>query len=130
MARPEISIPAALATGTLVVSLYQRQLPPGADLRAAPAGDETVEAARKQNAWMAAGIVSAISLIARDATIFIVGGTLVVGLDWLSRANIWTNPVTGTFDPSVALRAASPRAESNVAQMSGRTMAPSEGVVA
>lgn len=131
MARPEISVPAALATGTVVIALYQRGMPPALDVRAAQVGDQNVEAVRKQNAWMAAATVSAISLIAKDATVFIVGGAMVVILDWATRANVWTNPVTGRMDGAPNLRtAATPRAQGNVARMTGREYAPSEGVVA
>lgn len=130
MARPEISIPAALATGTVVIALYQRGMPPALDVRAAQVGDRNVEAVRKQNAWMAAATVSAISLIAKDATVFIVGGAMVVILDWMTRANIWTNPVTGNVEGPSILRAASPRATANAQRMNGREYAPSEGVVA
>jgi hypothetical protein len=130
MARPEISIPAALATGTVVIALYQRGMPPALDVRAAQVGDRNVEAVRKQNAWMAAATVSAISLIAKDATVFIVGGAMVVILDWMTRANIWTNPVTGQVEGPSILRAATPRAQANGQAMRGREYAPSEGVVA
>lgn len=130
MARPEISIPAALATGTVVIALYQRGMPPALDVRAAQVGDRNVEAVRKQNAWLAAATVSAISLIAKDATVFIVGGAMVVVLDWMTRANIWTNPVTGNVEGPAILRAATPRAAGNANRMNGREYAPSEGVVA
>jgi hypothetical protein len=55
---------------------------------------------RKQNAWMAAAVVSGISLLAKDATVFIVGGAMVVGLDWLTRYANWTNPASGKLDLS------------------------------
>jgi hypothetical protein len=128
MARPEISIPAALATGTLVYSIYNRGMPPVLDVRASKVGDGNIESVRKQNAWMAAATVAAISLIAKDATVFIVGGAMVVGLDWMTRANIWTNPATGRVEGPGIARAATPRARSN--GMGGREYAPSEGVVA
>jgi len=127
MARPEISIPAALATGTVVIALYQRGMPPVLDVRSGKVGDSNVEAVRKQNAWMAAAAVAGISLIAKDATVFIVGGAMVVVLDWMTRANIWTNPATGRVEGPQTVRAATPRARQN---SSGREYAPSEGLVA
>jgi hypothetical protein len=127
MARPEISIPAALATGTVVLALYQRGMPPALDVRAGKVGDSNVEAIRKQNAWMAAATVGAISLIAKDATVFIVGGAMVVALDWMTRANIWTNPSTGQVEGPRIFSAATPRARSNGQT---REYAPSQGVVA
>lgn len=96
--KPEVSLGLSLGTATLVYAMYNRGLPTAADMRVGEAGDETIEAVRKQNAWMAAAAVSAISLLAKDATIFIVGGAMVVGLDWMTRTNNWTNPLSGRVD--------------------------------
>jgi hypothetical protein len=126
--RPEITIPAALATGTLVYTIYNRGMPPVLDVRAAKVGDNNVEAVRRQNAWMAAATVAGISLIAKDATVFIVGGAMVVALDWMTRANIWTNPASGKVEGPAIYTAATPRARTNGSRM--REYAPSEGLVA
>lgn len=99
--RPEVSLPVALATGTVVYTIYNQGLPGQADIRAhGSVGDQTLDTVRKQNLWTAAAVVAAISLIARDATVFIVGGAMTVGLDWLTRANNFTNPLTGRIDGS------------------------------
>lgn len=124
--RAEISIPAALATGTLVYTLYNRGMPNALDTRAGQAGDPNAEAVRKQNAWAAAAVVSGISLIARDATIFIVGGSMVILLDWMTRANIWTNPATGQVEGPAVLRAATPRARAT-SDAGGAAPVPSPG---
>lgn len=97
MPKPEVSIGLALATGVLVFSIHQRGLPSMADQRASDMGDETLDTVRKQNLWLSAGVVSAISLIAKDPTIFIVGGGLAVVLDWLNRDNIWSDVLTNTI---------------------------------
>lgn len=97
MARPEISIPAGLATVTIVYTIYNRGMPSSADERVSEPGDATLETVRKQNAWMAAAAVGGISLIAKDPTIFVFGGLSVVALDWMARYNIWSNPVTNTI---------------------------------
>lgn len=96
--KPEVSLPVALATGTLVYTIYSRGLPPTADIKMADVGDENLDDVRKTNAWMAASVVAAISLMAKDATVFIVGGAMVVGLDWVTRAAEFTNPLTGRID--------------------------------
>lgn len=95
--RPEISLGMGLAVVTITYAIYQRGLPIGADTRATPP-DDTLETVRKQNAWLAAATVSGISLIAKDATIFILGGLSVVALDWIARSNIHANPVTNAID--------------------------------
>jgi hypothetical protein len=97
--RPEVSLPVALATGTVVYTIYNQGLPGQADIRAhGSVGDQTLESVRKQNLWTAAAVVGGISLIAKDATVFIVGGAMVVALDWMTRANNFTNPLTGRID--------------------------------
>jgi hypothetical protein len=96
--KPEVSIPVALATGTVVYTIYNRGLPSTVDVKIGKQGDSNIDTVRKQNAWMAAAVVSGISLLAKDATVFIVGGAMVVGLDWLTRYANWTNPVSGRLD--------------------------------
>lgn len=95
--KPEISIPAAVATGTIVVAIQGRGMPTFADVRASQtADDDVIDSVRKQNSWMAAAAVAGISLIARDPVIFIVGGTMVIAFDWMARVNILANPITNS----------------------------------
>jgi 4-amino-4-deoxy-L-arabinose transferase-like glycosyltransferase len=95
---PEVSLGLGLATATVAYTIYNRNLPPGADQRVGAPGDDHLEAARKQSAWLAAGTVAGISLLAKDPTIFVIGGLSVVVLDWLTRVNNWTNPLSGRMD--------------------------------
>jgi hypothetical protein len=94
--KPETTIVAGLAVGTIVVTLYSRGLPNNADIRVGEVGEEKIESVRKQNAWMAAATVAGISLLAKDAGIFVMGGAMVVALDWMVRVNNWTNPLTNS----------------------------------
>lgn len=96
--KPEVSLGMALGTGALVYGTYQHFVPNQADVRVGKPGDETLEKARKQAAWFSAAIVGGISLIAKDPAIFIVGGLMVVALDWATRSNNWTNPLSGRID--------------------------------
>lgn len=96
--KPEVSLGLGLATATVVYATYSNMTPSMADIRVGKPGDEHLETARKQAAWVSAGIVAGISLLAKDATIFIVGGTTVVIMDWLTRTNNWTNPLSGRVD--------------------------------
>jgi hypothetical protein len=95
--KPEVSIGIGLAVATLVYAIYNRGLPSNADVRVGKPGDATIEATRRQNAWLAAGTVAGVSLIAKDPTVFIIGGSMVVALDWLTRTNNWTN-IVDTLD--------------------------------
>jgi hypothetical protein len=96
--KPEVSLGLGLATGAVVYGTWQFFVPNQSDVRVGKPGDETLEKARKQAAWFSAAIVGGISLIAKDATIFIVGGIIVVALDWATRANNFTNPVSGRIE--------------------------------
>lgn len=107
MLKPEISLPAALATGTLVWTIQGRHLGNQLDIRGNErVGDELVESARRQASWTAAAAVSGISLIARDPVIFIVGGAMVIALDMLTRYNNLVSPLTNRFDPSAGAQVA------------------------
>ncbi len=93
--KPEVSLPVALGTAALVYSIYQQATPPIVDLRAAPASDPDVDSARRMAAWTAVGIVSGISLLAKDPTVFVVGGGMVVAMDWWTRPADAYSPKTG-----------------------------------
>jgi hypothetical protein len=96
--KPEVSLGLGLATGAVVYGTWQHFVPNQANVRVGKPGDETLEKARKQAAWFSAAIVGGISLIAKDPTIFIIGGVMVVGLDWATRSNNWTNPLSGRIE--------------------------------
>jgi hypothetical protein len=83
--KPEVSITVGLATAALVWSIYSNATPPLADIRVGEKGDRDIDASRKTASWTAAGAVSAISLIAKDPTVFIIGGAMVVAVDWWTR---------------------------------------------
>lgn len=93
--KPEISIGVGLATAAVVWSIYQNATPTIADIRAGAPQDETIDGTRKMAAWTAAGVVAGISLIAKDPTVFVVGGTMVVAVDWWHRHANAVNPDTG-----------------------------------
>jgi hypothetical protein len=112
MRKPEVSLGLGLATATVVYAIYQKGVPNQADLRVGKPGDQDAEASRKQAAWLAAGTVAGISLLAKDATIFIIGGMSVVALDWLTRVNNYTNPLSGRVDINPFTVEATPTRES------------------
>lgn len=93
--KPEVSIPIALAVGTMVYAIHSNATPTLADMRAVPPGDDNLDASRRMATWTAAGVVSFVSLIARDVNIFVVGGGMVVAMDFLSRWTANVNPDTG-----------------------------------
>lgn len=91
----ETSLAVGLATAALVWGIYNSCLPTVADIRASEPDDRDAAAAEKAAAWTAATAVSAVSLIAKDPTVFILGGSMVVALSWLHKHANNYNPTMG-----------------------------------
>ncbi len=100
--KPETSITTGLACAALVIAVYSKAVPSQADLRVGTRDDDDIDAARKAAAWTAAGVVAAVSLIAKDATVFIIGGGMVVAVDWWTRTANHNDPSLASFLPSLA----------------------------
>jgi hypothetical protein len=103
--KPEVSLGVGLATAAVVWSIYQNATPTIADIRAGAANDPTIDGTRKMAAWSAAGVVAGISLISHDPTVFIVGGIMVVMVDWWTRHANAVDPNTGSAAQSGATMA-------------------------
>ena len=95
MLAKEQSIVAGLSVATVVYATYSRATPSVADMRVGKAGDDDIESARKQAAWISAGVVGAVALIAKDPNIFVMGGAMVIALDWMTRHANQVNPQSG-----------------------------------
>lgn len=95
MLKPEVSIPVALATSVVVFAIFQGATPPYVDQRAAPPNDPDLSKAGRMATWTAAGAVSAISLIAKDPVVFMVGGAAVIVMSWWCKHGNAVNPLTG-----------------------------------
>lgn len=95
MLKPEVSLPIALGVASVVFAIYSNATPTVADIRVGKPQNEDIEASRKSAAIMSAGVVGAISLMTKDPTIFVVGGAMVVGMDWWTRHANAVNPTTG-----------------------------------
>lgn len=93
--KPEGSLVAGIATGALVYGIYQMNLGNLATVHATDAGDGNTRAARKKAAIEAVTAVAAISLLAKDVNIFILGGGIAVLLDWHARHAVEAHPETG-----------------------------------
>lgn len=103
--RPDVSITAGLATVGIVYGTYQILLPRATDVRAAPDGDAHVDKAERTATWVAASLVAGVSLIARDANIFILGGTATVVMAWTYRHANTVNPLTAVANSFTNSRA-------------------------
>ena len=93
--KPEISIPAALALGVAVYGIFQVNLPNITEVRAADVQNKDVESAERAATWEAGGLVAVLSLIAKDPTLFLVGGAITIGMAWKYRHANHVHPMTG-----------------------------------
>lgn len=93
--KPEGSIMGGIATGALVYGIYSMNMGSLATIHATPAGDGNARATRKKAAIESVAAVAAISLLAKDVNIFILGGGIVVLLDWHARHAVESHPETG-----------------------------------
>lgn len=93
--KAEVSVVAGLATASLVYAVYANATPSIADIRVAKPDDADIEASRKLAAWTSAAVVAGVSLIAKDGTIFVMGGAMVIVLDWWHRHANQVTPLTG-----------------------------------
>lgn len=103
--KPEVSIGVGLATGALVAMLYTHAMPSLIDHRAADQNDELAEKAERTAAITSAAVVTGVALIAKDPTVFVIGGAIVIGFSlWHKHANL-VNPLTGRATAPAAPRA-------------------------
>lgn len=95
MLKPNESLMASAAVVTAVYATYQMALPPLVDERVAPVGDADLAASERVATFTAAGLVSVVSLLAKDPTIFVLGGLTVIVLSWSHKHANQVNPLTG-----------------------------------
>lgn len=95
MLKPETSLGVGLATAVLVFAIFQNATPSIADIRVSEEQDPDIDSAERLASWTAAGAVAGISLIARDPTVFVLGGSMVVAMAWWHRHANQVNPLTG-----------------------------------
>ena len=86
---------AGLATAAMVYGTYTFSLPNGAAISATDAQDLNIEAGRRKAAIQSAAVVGIVSLLAKDKTIFVLGGLMLIALDWHARIANAANPQTG-----------------------------------
>lgn len=94
MLKPEVSLPIAAATATIVFGIFQTTNPSVAETRVTSPGNPALDSSRKTATWISAVVVAGISLLAADPTIFIVGGAMVVTMDAVHRHANVVNPAT------------------------------------
>jgi len=83
--KPEASIMTALAVGAVVYGVYSNATPTIADIRSLERDNKDIQKSERAASWTAGGVVAAVSLLAKDPTIFILGGAMVIGMAWWHR---------------------------------------------
>lgn len=108
----ENSIVMAAAAAGLVVAIFTAKVGPIADVHATGSRDGNLGAAIKKAEWSAIGIVAALTLLAADPNIMIIGGGTVI-LEQLNYRHAWMTNETGSLQvtpDSYAPAAAAPQA--------------------
>jgi hypothetical protein len=90
--KPEGSIVAGIATVGTVYGIYQLSVGPLSQAHATPANHPVLESSRKKAGLISLVFVSALTLIARDANIGILGGGTIIAMELAYRHGIMANP--------------------------------------
>lgn len=92
--KPEASVMSGLAVAGVVYAIHSNFTPSMADMQGLPAGNKDVDKSERQATWLSVGIVSGISLLAKDPTIFVIGSAATLAMAFLTRHAVWTEPVS------------------------------------
>jgi hypothetical protein len=93
--KPQDSVISGLATAGFVIGIHAAIMPTGAIVQATDAYDHNLESSRRKAAWIEIAAVAAITLLTKDANIFLLGGGTVIALDWHDRHAMSVHPATG-----------------------------------
>jgi hypothetical protein len=98
MLKPDAAIMSGLAVAGVVFAVHAKYTPTLADMQGLPAGTKDVDKSERQATIISVGIVSGISLLAKDPTIFVIGSVATVALAFTSRHALWTDSKTGLLN--------------------------------
>ena len=91
----ENSIIASLATVALVLGVYNMKVGPVSDVHATDPNDGNMAASVKKAGWEALTAVAALTLLAKDPNIAILGGAAIIAEELSYLHAMMTNPGTG-----------------------------------
>jgi hypothetical protein len=101
-----------LGVAAVVAAIYAVHLPTVAGARASQAGNQHLEASRKSSTWIAAAVVIGATILGKmgvgtgfASTVFIMGGSTVIGLDLTHRLANQTDNQTGKIIPAASAMA-------------------------
>jgi hypothetical protein len=101
--KPETGLMVAAATGVLVYGVFMVNVGSSvADVKSAQPHNGVIQGTVSSAGWESAAIVAGVSLLARDPTVFVVGGAIAACLTWQYKHANLVNPQNGkvTFPPS------------------------------
>lgn len=95
--KPEFSVMGGLAVAALVFAVHSQATPSQSDIQALPAGTPDIDDAERKATILSAGVVSGISLIAGDPTIFVIGASMTVAMALWTRRSNWMESIGGKY---------------------------------
>ena len=93
--KPEHSLGASLAVMALDFGIFQLNLPTTADVKATSPHNSQIGSSTNAAAWTAISASAALSLVTRDANIFIFGAGFAVVLTYMYKHANLVSPTTG-----------------------------------
>lgn len=97
---PESGIAIGLIEAIGVYAIYNNALPTVTSVRNAQPHDTDVEGSRKSAAIKSSVLIVGVFFLSRDLNAFIIGGTAIVGMDYMYKHGNAVNPGTGKLDLS------------------------------
>lgn len=95
---PDSATTVGLLTAIGVYLIYNGALPTGTDIRAAHPHDPDVDKNRKHAAYLSAGLIAGVFLVARDLNSYIISGASLVAVDYYYKHQNAIHPATGKLD--------------------------------
>lgn len=94
--KPEVSLTVAAATAVLVYGIFKVEVGASlSDVKASQPHNSVIQGTVTQAAWTSAAVVAGISLLAKDPTVFVLGGAVASALIWKYKHANMVNPQSG-----------------------------------
>ena len=94
----ENSVIVSLAVAALVFATYSQSVGPVSDVHATDANDINMKAAIKKAGWASVGVVAALTVLAQDANIAILGGATIIAEELSYRHALMASPSNGQIE--------------------------------
>ena len=123
---PSQAVATGIGIGVVDIFIFERHLPPMADIRTATPNNTDVDSTRRQATGMCIAVNGLVSLMTRDWNVFLIGGVVTVGLSFLTVHANAVNPQTGKMEGGSAGSINPDQAVYNLPDYSGDTEENSE----